>query len=256
MWAHSPAVSAGWSPIVLGMCRATHPTHRHRIRRDIMVRPRRLLALLATCVALATATAAAAQPTPPPIEDQHDRGLRNLRAEQAERPRPRWSRSGSGNATSSQIPTSSATWPPSPQPTRSQPSPSRRLGWLPACCWAWSGAWSAGVPHWPAGQQPPPEDACASLLPPPDPSVHTDLGSAPGKGPDAGSPTHPPYRPCWGRRVPGRPASWALRALLPGGILRGGEAGLCPLGQPKRGRGHRPGGVPAGLPGLGPGRVL
>jgi hypothetical protein len=50
-----------------------------------MVRPRRLLALLATCVALATATAAAAQPTPPPIEDQHDRGLRNLRAEQAER---------------------------------------------------------------------------------------------------------------------------------------------------------------------------
>jgi hypothetical protein len=51
-----------------------------------MVRPRRLLALLATCVALATATAAAAaQPAPPPIEDQHDRGLRNLRAEQAER---------------------------------------------------------------------------------------------------------------------------------------------------------------------------
>jgi hypothetical protein len=53
-----------------------------------MGRPLRLLAVLATCVALATATSAAAiaaQPTPPTAEDQHDRRLRNLRAEQAER---------------------------------------------------------------------------------------------------------------------------------------------------------------------------
>jgi hypothetical protein len=53
-----------------------------------MGRPFRLLAVLAMCVALATATSApaiAAQLAPPTVEDQHDRRLRNLRAEQAER---------------------------------------------------------------------------------------------------------------------------------------------------------------------------
>jgi hypothetical protein len=53
-----------------------------------MSRPLRLLAVLALGVALATATAVAAtaaQPTPPTAEDQHDRRLRNLRAEQADR---------------------------------------------------------------------------------------------------------------------------------------------------------------------------
>jgi hypothetical protein len=51
-----------------------------------MDRPPRLLAVLVLCVALASATvAAAAQPTPPSIDDQNDRRLRNLRAEQAER---------------------------------------------------------------------------------------------------------------------------------------------------------------------------
>jgi hypothetical protein len=53
-----------------------------------MGRPFRLLALLALSLALATATSAAAvaaQPTPPTVEDQHDRRLRNVRAEQAER---------------------------------------------------------------------------------------------------------------------------------------------------------------------------
>ena len=53
-----------------------------------MGRPLRLLAGLALGVALAIATSAAAvaaQPTPPTIEDQHDRRLRNVRAEQAER---------------------------------------------------------------------------------------------------------------------------------------------------------------------------
>jgi hypothetical protein len=55
-----------------------------------MGRPPRLLAVLAMCVALATTTSApaiAAQSTPPTVEDQHDRRLRNLRAEQAERTR-------------------------------------------------------------------------------------------------------------------------------------------------------------------------
>ena len=53
-----------------------------------MGRSLRLLAGLALGAALAIATSAAAiaaQPTPPTIEDQHDRRLRNLRAEQAER---------------------------------------------------------------------------------------------------------------------------------------------------------------------------
>jgi hypothetical protein len=53
-----------------------------------MGRPRRLLAGLALGVALAIATsvaAIAAPPTPPTIEDQHDRRLRNLQAEQAKR---------------------------------------------------------------------------------------------------------------------------------------------------------------------------
>jgi hypothetical protein len=53
-----------------------------------MGRPLRLLAGLALGAALAIATSAAAvaaQPTPPTIEDQHDRRLRNLQAEQAKR---------------------------------------------------------------------------------------------------------------------------------------------------------------------------
>ena len=53
-----------------------------------MGRPLRLLAGLALGAALAITTSAAAvaaQPTPPTIEDQHDRRLRNLRAEQAKR---------------------------------------------------------------------------------------------------------------------------------------------------------------------------
>jgi hypothetical protein len=53
-----------------------------------MGRPLRLLAGLALGAALAIATSAAAvaaQPTPPTVEDQHDRRLRNLRAEQAKR---------------------------------------------------------------------------------------------------------------------------------------------------------------------------
>jgi hypothetical protein len=53
-----------------------------------MGRPLRLLAGLALGAALAIATSAAAiaaQPTPPTAEDQHDRRLRNLRAEQAKR---------------------------------------------------------------------------------------------------------------------------------------------------------------------------
>jgi hypothetical protein len=53
-----------------------------------MGRPLRLLAGLALGAALAIATsvaAIAAQPTPPTIEDQHDRRLRNLQAEQVKR---------------------------------------------------------------------------------------------------------------------------------------------------------------------------
>jgi hypothetical protein len=53
-----------------------------------MGRPLRLLAGLALGATLAIATSAAgvaAQPTPPTVEDQHDRRLRNLRAEQAKR---------------------------------------------------------------------------------------------------------------------------------------------------------------------------
>jgi soluble lytic murein transglycosylase-like protein len=53
-----------------------------------MGRPLRLLAGLALGAALAIATSAAAiaaQPTPPTIEDQHDRRLRQLEAEQAAR---------------------------------------------------------------------------------------------------------------------------------------------------------------------------
>ena len=48
----------------------------------------RALVMLALCLALAIATTAgavAAQPTPPTIEDQNDRLLRHLRAEQAAR---------------------------------------------------------------------------------------------------------------------------------------------------------------------------
>jgi hypothetical protein len=70
------------------MCRATQPTYRRRIQGDIMVRPLRLLAVLATYVALAAAASAAAIAMPPPpttIEDQNDRRLRNLQAEQADR---------------------------------------------------------------------------------------------------------------------------------------------------------------------------
>jgi hypothetical protein len=51
-----------------------------------MSRTHRLLAMLVLCLALATTTSAvAAQPTPPTIEDQHDRRLRRLEAEQAAR---------------------------------------------------------------------------------------------------------------------------------------------------------------------------
>jgi hypothetical protein len=51
-----------------------------------MSRTHRLLAMLVLCLALATTTSAvAAQPTPPTIEDQHDRRLRQLEAEQAAR---------------------------------------------------------------------------------------------------------------------------------------------------------------------------
>jgi hypothetical protein len=53
-----------------------------------MSRTQRALVLLALCLAVATATTAgavAAQPTPPTIEDQNDRLLRHLRAEQAAR---------------------------------------------------------------------------------------------------------------------------------------------------------------------------
>ena len=51
-----------------------------------MSRTHRLLAILVLCLALATTTSAvAAQPTPPTIEDQHDRRLRQLEAEQAAR---------------------------------------------------------------------------------------------------------------------------------------------------------------------------
>jgi hypothetical protein len=53
-----------------------------------MSRRYRALVLLALCLALATATTAgavAAQPTPPTIEDQNDRLLRHLRADQAAR---------------------------------------------------------------------------------------------------------------------------------------------------------------------------
>ena len=53
-----------------------------------MGRPLRLLAGLALGAALAIATSAAAvaaPPTPPIVEDQHDRRLRNLQAEQAKR---------------------------------------------------------------------------------------------------------------------------------------------------------------------------
>jgi hypothetical protein len=53
-----------------------------------MSRTHRLLAMLVLCLALATTTSAvAAQPTPPTIEDQHDRRLRQLEAEQAARTR-------------------------------------------------------------------------------------------------------------------------------------------------------------------------
>jgi hypothetical protein len=41
------------------------------------------LVMLALCLATATATTAAAQPSPPTIEDQNDRLLQRLRAEQA-----------------------------------------------------------------------------------------------------------------------------------------------------------------------------
>jgi hypothetical protein len=53
-----------------------------------MSRRYRALVMLALCLALAAATAAgvvAAQPTPPTIEDQNDRLLRHLGAEQAAR---------------------------------------------------------------------------------------------------------------------------------------------------------------------------
>jgi hypothetical protein len=53
-----------------------------------MSRTHRALVLLALCLAVATATTAgavAAPPTPPTIEDQNDRLLRHLRAEQAAR---------------------------------------------------------------------------------------------------------------------------------------------------------------------------
>ena len=53
-----------------------------------MSRTQRALVLLALCLAVATATSAgavAAQPTPPTIEDQNDRLLRHLRADQTAR---------------------------------------------------------------------------------------------------------------------------------------------------------------------------
>ena len=71
------------------MCRATHPPTAATPWGNIMGRPLQLLAVLAMCVVLAIATTAAAVASPPPppttIEDQNDRQLRNLRAEQAQR---------------------------------------------------------------------------------------------------------------------------------------------------------------------------
>jgi hypothetical protein len=81
--------------------------------------------------------------------------------------------SGPGNATSSPIPTSSAPQSTRPRPVRlqqarSQSFPGRGSRWSLACCWAWSGVWSVGVPPWPAGLLSP-ADACAGRLPPPNP---------------------------------------------------------------------------------------
>jgi hypothetical protein len=70
------AVSAERCPIVVVMSSRDVPSYRRRIQGDIMVRPLRLLAVLAIGVALATATSAAAIAIAPPtttIEDQKDR---------------------------------------------------------------------------------------------------------------------------------------------------------------------------------------
>jgi hypothetical protein len=71
------AVSAEQCPIVVVMSSRDMPSYRRRIPGDIMVRSLRLLAVLASGVALATATsAAAAIAIPPPtttIEDQKHR---------------------------------------------------------------------------------------------------------------------------------------------------------------------------------------
>jgi hypothetical protein len=93
-----------------------------------MGRPLRLLAGLALGAALAIATSAAAiaaQPTPPTVEDQHDRRLRNLRAEQAKRTQAAVElfRSGERNFVPAADSSGDVAAPPSARPVPERPVP-------------------------------------------------------------------------------------------------------------------------------------
>jgi hypothetical protein len=145
-----------------------------------MGRSLRLLAGLALGVALATAAGGAAGAIPPPpttIEDQDERRTPNPLVEEAWRSREAVERFRSGERHFVPDPDIIG-HPINPPQARPVPAHGPRpflgqiSGWSPTCSWAWSGAWSAGSPSWSPGP-PPPVDACASSLPPPDPPVHT-----------------------------------------------------------------------------------
>ena len=212
-----------------------------------------LALLLGRCLALATTTtvAAAAQPS------AHDRGSERPPAS-APRGRAGDARTGRGRAG----PVDGAQ-----RVGRHRPQLSRR----PAhgtdrdagarsrdrcarhCSSAWSEDWSGvcrhgrvdgnGSPGASVGLLPPP---CRSTL-----SLVEVLGGRPG---------------CRQRNLPAPPIASRTGGRRPSGFRDAGTSigrstrtwwrCLCPVGQPCWGRGHRPGGVPAGLPGLGPGRVL
>ena len=141
-----------------------------------MGRPLRLLAGLALGAALAIATSAAAvaaQPTPPTVEDQHDRRLRNVRAEQAERTQAGMElfRAGERNFVPDPDLIGDVAAAPSAHPVPDLPAPAvprPGIGVVASLLLGLVGGVVGGLPPWPAGP-PRPVDACASLLPPPDP---------------------------------------------------------------------------------------
>jgi hypothetical protein len=140
-----------------------------------MSRRYRALVMLALCLALAAATAAgvvAAQPTPPTIEDQNDRLLRHLGAEQAAREQAAVERARSMERRF--VPASTADSPAAagPDAPAGTATPSRGVDVFATLLVGLVGGWLVVLRPWSAGRQPP-AGGCVGWLLLPNPSVRT-----------------------------------------------------------------------------------